>query len=178
MSPPFEILRFFSKLETFQLVNSFDKQFDIQGKNIKGKDKRTWDIEKKILRWTYEGHKYLGHSIQTTHLQAGNFQTDVGLTKEEISKMKGLEKEILENLNKRGFAKFNNGNCVFTNLGLSMGTVIWETYSLSNEKILEKTVKYHLYNILILAMWPAFFAVVALAIIELIRVIISFFLVE
>lgn len=55
MELPFTI-KFFKKLEYFQDLNRLD---------IKDKCQKngTWEVEKKILRWTYWGHKHLGSPL-------------------------------------------------------------------------------------------------------------------
>ncbi|EKD56929.1 MAG: hypothetical protein ACD_58C00042G0006 [uncultured bacterium] len=63
MELPFTI-KFFKKLEYYQDLKRLDK---IASKQKAGKTKNTWDIEKKVLRWTYSGHKHLGSPILIQH---------------------------------------------------------------------------------------------------------------
>ncbi|MCD6194727.1 hypothetical protein J7K05_00770 [bacterium] len=55
MNLPFTI-KFYKKLELFQTLQQLNAQADHQKESL-------WPIEKRILRWTYWGHKHLGSPI-------------------------------------------------------------------------------------------------------------------
>ena len=68
MELPFS-LHFIKKVEAFQTLKKLDKKFCLQINNFDGTIP-TWEVEKKILIWTYQGHKHLGSPINTTELES------------------------------------------------------------------------------------------------------------
>ena len=68
MELPFTI-KFFKKLEYFQDLKRMDRNALNQQR---GNNLNTWDIEKKVLRWLYPGHKHLGSPIFIQHFLTGD----------------------------------------------------------------------------------------------------------
>ncbi|MEX2007844.1 MAG: hypothetical protein WD992_03660 [Candidatus Levyibacteriota bacterium] len=61
---------FFKKVELYQKISTLDKQTRRMDKK-KGLPP-LWPIEKKVLAWTYTGHKHLGSPIETHHFETGS----------------------------------------------------------------------------------------------------------
>lgn len=68
MELPFS-LHFLKKIEAFQTLKKLDKKFRLQIENFDG-TVPTWEAEKKILIWTYQGHKHLGSPIYSAELES------------------------------------------------------------------------------------------------------------
>lgn len=107
-------LKFFKKLEFFQTLNRLDQQFNrmhTDSVNVKP----TWELEKKLLRWTYLGHKHLGTPLDPERYDKSRAQHDtkvkqdiesIGATIEEFAS--GRNTYALQNLVARGFATLAN----------------------------------------------------------------------
>lgn len=133
MSLPSIKLNIFKKLEYFLVLKKLNKQFDVQFKALKNRkwieeEKKyegaypVWEIEKKVLFWTYSFHKFLGREITSNHFE-GMFIS------EEESKIVGGQANIFGNLNMRGFAeKIDECNCKISKEGLAFGELLWYLY--------------------------------------------------
>ena len=151
-SLPFS-LNFFKQIEYFQEIKRLDSQFEkMFSRWKKGAYKKkglsksininypTWELEKKILLWTFENHKHLGSPITTAHLSDQDFQKDIHATKTELC-FAGKE-EILRNLVSRGLAIWENG-AIISQKGLDCGVIINDLYELKkNETIQDGETKY------------------------------------
>jgi len=140
----------FKKLEYYQVLlqlnNKFEAQLDMLKKNdwdeVKSKYKGTypsWEIEKKILFWTYIRHKHLGRPISRGHMK------DMFVSDEELRRASGIE-IIFENLEKGGFGQktekdCRNGGkelaCVITKEGLEFGELLWYSCNLKKYYLVE-----------------------------------------
>ncbi len=94
---------FFKKVELYQKIVSLDDQ------SRKMDTKRglppLWPLEKKVLAWTYTGHKHLGSPITTSHFEAGSSHSkleDFGVTKKELHNVNLTR--LLHNFIGHGFA--------------------------------------------------------------------------
>lgn len=140
-------LNVFKKLGYFLILKRLDKQFDSQLSALKSRDfdcakwrfknsaYPVWEIEKKVLFWTYGGHKFLGHNIKESHLNESM------LISEQEYKNVGIE-NVFGNLEQRKFGKTGNNKteCTITPEGLSFGELIWflyksKEYQFSNKQI-------------------------------------------
>ncbi|MFH0892469.1 MAG: hypothetical protein V1867_06855 [Candidatus Falkowbacteria bacterium] len=128
----------FKKLEYYQILKQFDKRFDAQLELLKKskwdndssryKDNYpTWEIEKKILFWTYIRHKHWGRPIVKGHAR------DMFISTEELKRTAGIER-IFENLEQEGFGKRaekesrdgrKEPGCIITQDGLEFGELLW-----------------------------------------------------
>lgn len=134
-------LNIFKKLEYFLEMGELNQKFDSQFKiliNRKWDNERkkfegtypSWEIEKKIIFWTYASHKHLGRPIKEDHFK------DMFISDNEYKKI-GAEK-IFENLELNGFGtkevKKNKKNepskvLFFINSkGLTYGELLWYLY--------------------------------------------------
>lgn len=94
---------FFKKVELYQKISSLDEQ-------ARKMDKKRglpplWPLEKKVLAWTYTGHKHLGSPIKTTHFEANSSHSkleDFGITERELSNVNLTR--LLHNFIGHGFA--------------------------------------------------------------------------
>lgn len=76
---------FFKKVELYQKISSLDEQAKKmdKGRNLPP----LWPLERKVLAWTYTGHKHLGSPIKTYHFEAGSSRSklkDFGITEREL----------------------------------------------------------------------------------------------
>lgn len=148
-------LNVFKKLEYFLILKRLDKQFDSQLSALKSRDfdyakwrfknsvYPVWEIEKKVLFWTYGGHKFLGHNIKESHLNEGM------LISEQEYKNVGVE-NIFGNLEQRKFGKIKEyedkkdkkiKKCIITTPeGLSFGELIWFLYKSKEYKFSNKQI--------------------------------------
>lgn len=144
---PFK-LNFFKQVERFFTLRQLDKQYDLMKEKYdleKAKegswDKEarttslnwsTWEIEKKILRWTFLNHKHLWSPITVEKL---DFLSDIGVTFSEIV-IVGAE-YVSQNLISRGFAKEhgNNQRCVINEEGLAMGSLLAKNYKFKQDDL-------------------------------------------
>lgn len=140
-------LNIFKKLEYFLELREFNRKFNSQFKNLKSsgwKDKEekfvgaypSWEIEKKILFWTYIFHEHLGRPITAGHFK-GMFISDAEYGKIGV-------KKIFENLEINGFGKKevkkdkdNKEKVQFfiNSKGLTYGELLWYLYKLKKYKI-------------------------------------------
>jgi len=94
---------FFKKVELYQKISSLDQQ-------SKKMDKKRglpplWPLERKVLAWTYTGHKHLGSPINASHFEAGSPHSkldDFGIIKEELHNVHLTR--LLDNFIAHGFA--------------------------------------------------------------------------
>lgn len=91
MNIPF-VLKFLNKIEVFQVVKKLDKQFDehILELESEGGVVPLWQVEKKILFWTYKNHKHLGSPLKVDQIRSRKSH----LIK-ELSRDYKREKEII-----------------------------------------------------------------------------------
>ena len=68
MELPFS-LHFIKKVEAYQVLKKLDKKSRLQIKDFDGTIP-TWEVEKKILTWTYQGHKHLGTPVLLLELES------------------------------------------------------------------------------------------------------------
>jgi len=138
-------LNIFKKLEYFLVLQKLNLQFDAQFKVLMSKKSNgshpCWEIEKKILFWTYLNHKHLRSNIFPNKIQEqamrGMFlsEWEVGIT--------GINK-ILGNLAQRGFMETESlirpdgreiiTKCTITQKGLAFGELLWFLYLPKNNK--------------------------------------------
>lgn len=131
---------FFKKVELYQKIVSLDRQ-------SKRMDKKRglpplWPLEKKVLAWTYTGHKHLGSPITAGHFEAGSPHCklkDFGISKEELHNVNLTR--LLDNLIGHGFATGtlegksytalvpNENQVYITREGLLIGEVLRELKS-------------------------------------------------
>lgn len=143
MDLPSVKLNIFKKLEYFQILKEFNRQFDIQfnlviNRHWKEKDQRyegaypSWEMEKKILFWSYMYHKHLKSGIGREQF------SDMYISRKERLSV-GIKK-IFENLEMHGFRetkeKQENGDPVFffNKEGLSFGELLWYLYKIKKYK--------------------------------------------
>lgn len=128
----------FKKLEYYQILLQLNHKFEAQlgllkkndwdeAKNKYKGNYPSWEIEKKILFWTYIRHKHLGRPITKGHMR------DMFVSNEELRRTSGIER-IFENLEKEGFGQKiekDRGNgrkepgCIITKEGLEFGELLW-----------------------------------------------------
>ncbi|HAI74472.1 MAG TPA: hypothetical protein DCS28_01390 [Candidatus Moranbacteria bacterium] len=128
-------LNVFKKLEYFLVLKKLNKQFDGQISVLKSRvslfNKESWkfeaaypiwEIEKKILFWTYDGHKFIDHIITDKHFK------DMLISDKEKNYV-GTQ-NIFGNLEQRDFGKTSNNKteCIITSKGLSFGELLWYLY--------------------------------------------------
>lgn len=104
MNIPF-VLKFLNVIELFQVIKKLDKQFERQVCRLK-KSSRViplWEVEKKILFWTYENHKYLGSPLMVRSLETKksfmmrNLEYENSPYKEAREKLVKIKANELEN---------------------------------------------------------------------------------
>lgn len=94
---------FFKKVELYQKLSSLDQQ-------SRKMDKKRglpplWPLEKKVLLWTYTGHKHLGSPIEIRHFETGSPHSkleDFGITNKELQNVNITR--LLDNFIAHGFA--------------------------------------------------------------------------
>jgi len=141
MELPSVKLNIFKKLEYFQILKEYNKQFDSQFERLRNQkwleDRKiysgaypSWEIEKKILFWSYLYHKFLKRSINRDSLKG------IWISREERLSI-GVEK-IFENLEMRGFGEkggdSDNPTFTFSKEGLSFGELLWYSYKIKKYK--------------------------------------------
>jgi len=140
MNLPSIKLNVFKRLEYFLILKKLDKQFDGQFSILKSrvwnKEKRefgkfeeekqgehsrsvypTWEVEKKVLFWTYPFHKLLKHEIRDKHFE------DILVTEREKEVSGGIS-SIFGNLEMRSFGDCSNGYKISED-GLAFGELLW-----------------------------------------------------
>lgn len=77
-------ITFFKKVELYQKIKGLDKQ--VIEMSPDSSLKPTWPFERKVLHWSYKGHKKPGSPIKTTHFtnRDGGMLDDFDITAEEI----------------------------------------------------------------------------------------------
>jgi|SRR3989344_1451984 len=94
---------FFKKVELYQKISSLDGQ---TSKMVaKGGHKPLWPLEKKVLKWAYMGHKFLGSPITTDDFSVGNKDNklkDFKIKPNEIGDIRLTS--LLDNFIAHGFA--------------------------------------------------------------------------
>lgn len=124
-------LNFFQKAERFFELQALDRQNDERMSQIsqKGFTFPTWELEKKILRWTYLHHKHLGTPITKELLTNPNFLKDLDSNWGDV--VLCGQKQILENLVIHGFAELKdiqNGSIIVNSIGLLTGSILYNSY--------------------------------------------------
>lgn len=128
---------FFKKVELYQKISSLDQQARKMDKQRRIPP--LWPLEKKVLLWTYTGHKHLGSPIRAHHFEEGSSHSklaDFGITKEELHNVHltrlldnfiahGFATEILEGRLYTGQAPDEN-RIYITREGLLVGEVLHE----------------------------------------------------
>lgn len=148
-------LNIFKKLEYFLVLKKLNQQFDAQFEivcdpNTKHEVLPTWEIEKKILFWTYAYHKYLDSSFEQYDFDVINEDNKLkdtfistreigGKILEQIMTNSGSKdvirpkkyEKVFGNLLQRGFAKHkpNTDKYVITKEGLAFGELLWFLYT-------------------------------------------------
>ena len=126
-------LNIFKKLDYFLILKALNTQFKIQFKLLKKKgwdekEKKfkgtypSWEIEKKILFWSYINHKHLGRPIHENHF------SNMFICSEEYRHIE--IKKIFENLEKRGFGRIDDrrDGLYLSEKGLAFGELLWYLY--------------------------------------------------
>lgn len=161
---PFKI-NFFKQVEDFFLLRQLDKQYDLMidkyfsnkenkkemNRSLEEKGKRgfnlnwpSWEVEKKILRWTFLNHKHLSSPITKKMLKVDNpfvqteFLKDINTNVSEIISIG--ENHIIGNLIVRGFADSckDSSGCIINQKGLSIGLLISNSYKFAKDKMISK----------------------------------------
>lgn len=159
---PFKI-NFFRQVEVFQELKRLDIIFGAmlidweedqeEGKPM-GRNYPTWEIEKKILRWTTKYHKHLGSPIKELHFSGEKseiFQKDSLISDEELKKIDNNVEFVLKSLSERGLARWDSeeAGAVINQDGLNWGRLISDIYQKNDEsKLVPKKVKFWGYNLL------------------------------
>lgn len=138
-------LNFFKRAEEFLELDKLDQQYNYMVKKLRFEASKqlpdndtsinfpTWNIEKKLLQWTYLNHKHLGAPISVEHLKQANFQKDIHCTNEEI--MFSGPQNIIDNLVMHGFANQHPKGALINSDGSLVGSLVSKLYYLKNEKI-------------------------------------------
>ncbi|PIP19095.1 hypothetical protein COY23_00115 [bacterium (Candidatus Torokbacteria) CG_4_10_14_0_2_um_filter_35_8] len=147
-------LNFFKRAEQFLELLRLDDQYNLQLKKYDPEEWRrkipdndignqagdinlpTWNIEKKILYWSYLNHKHLKSPIKTEHLKGEDFRKDIRANKEETA-FAGSE-HVLKNLVAHGFAKEENGGAVLNAEGLLVGSLLSDAYCFRKKQFMYK----------------------------------------
>lgn len=144
MELPSVKLNIFKKLEYFLILKELNKQFDDQLNILKlrkynKEDKKfensaypIWEIEKKVLYWTYAYHKFINQRIKSSHFK------DMFISEDE-SKYVGGQYNIFGNLKRRGFAETSEDGleCTITKEGLAFGELLWYLYKPEKHEVEE-----------------------------------------
>lgn len=142
-------LNFFRTAEVYAELRELDAQYDRMMKDTVKSDEYlkglpssvlsinlpTWNIEKKLMRWSILKHKHLGSPITVSHLKERDFQKDIYSSNEEISFVGA--KHVIENMVAHGYAEYSNNNVdgiLINQKGLFAGSIIARVY---NEKIIK-----------------------------------------
>ena len=119
MEAPLGIL-FLKKAELYNLITRFNEQKDIITDDVNDKESSSgipssWPVEKKILKWSYAGHKLLAEPLVPGMLKKGNKKLiDWGLADKNGEIIKDYEEilkypnHILQNIVIKGFADCYN----------------------------------------------------------------------
>lgn len=143
-------LNFFRRAEQFLELIRLDKQYsqmmeewDVEIRNRRNPDYQrrgftfpTWNVEKKILYWTYLHHKHLATPLQVGHFDIDQYLTDWKTDRAE-TELCG-KRQILENLEAHGFAKYvydpSQRQVTITSSGLLAGSLLFNAYNFQQKK--------------------------------------------
>lgn len=120
----------FKKIEYYLTLRELDSQFTIQLDLLskeppeRRKHYPTWEIEKKILFWSYIYHKFLGHSIKAKHLTEKDMFIS-GLERDKISV--GV---VFENLEAKGLGNRTDDGFLLNGQGRDFGNLLWYLYDI------------------------------------------------
>lgn len=128
-------LNIFKKLDYFLILKELNSQFDSQLNILKSKEfdfesKKfinsaypVWEIEKKVLFWTYSYHKFINQKIKASHFK------DMFISENE-SRYVGGQYNIFGNLKTRGFGNTSGDGleCAISKEGLAFGELLWYLY--------------------------------------------------
>jgi len=153
MELPSVKLNIFKKLEYFLVLKKLNKQFEAQfeilkkelneGKNLDDLNNPSWEVEKKVLFWSYAYHKHLTSSLKSKLFYTDEkFRKDIFISDEEVLKLSCLRGDteinhlfFMENLVARGFAKkvtrpedYKYPEYTITKNGLAFGELLWYLY--------------------------------------------------
>lgn len=103
--------KFYKKIDAFLDIRNLDNQFRLQLKEFDEEENKippTWEMEKKVLFWSFFGHKKLGSEVTQGHMGFGtdgksDLNKDNFIDWEEAKKI-GAE-NTLNNLVELGFGK-------------------------------------------------------------------------
>lgn len=141
MNLPLIETNIFKKLKLLELILKLEKQSELQLEYRKINDSQgafpNWEMEKKILQWTYLGHKHWHSPIKSDlHFRLPEETSDSKLqdwliTKDELNKTDA--KRILGNLIVKGFAneitEIKNDNSIhvlISDSGHQIGSILWK----------------------------------------------------
>lgn len=189
-------LNFFRRAEQFLELLNLDEQYsrmmrewnsEVKRALIEGREPNriipTWNIEKKILQWTYLNHKHLGTPLNTGFFKIKQYLDDWNTNIVEAESCG--PKQILENLVAHGFAR----NCdnqqgvqiLITSNGLLAGSLLNDAYYLRKAKnvinganyleLSPRTLKNIGYHFLYFAAWALIIVSIALISTQLLSVI-------
>lgn len=125
---------FFKKIELHQELFFQDRLFkqSLKDPDLTHHTNSTWEVEKKVLYWTRWGHKHLGSPIVRQRFKQDRDLRDLKMSAKE-ARVAGIDK-TLRNLVQRGYAKYEDpdkkeiSGILFSDRGLLMGAVVYETY--------------------------------------------------
>ncbi|MFA6474759.1 MAG: hypothetical protein WCV88_00995 [Patescibacteria group bacterium] len=177
----------FKRLNFFQKIKDLDEQCQIQEEQHSSNAAPTWQLEKKILYWTYLGHKRLGSPLKSkVHFENPNFAAedhsklvDFLITSGEINAIKGRGKTTLNNLEQKGFCEKTDGpkECgpdemcyIITKDGLEMGAALWEFCTINGDNNLKLHWRYRFgYFLMLLSIYLIYIFAVCLLIFEVLQ---------
>ncbi|MFA5995573.1 MAG: hypothetical protein WCW27_01280 [Patescibacteria group bacterium] len=141
----------FTRLHYLELLLKLERQEKLQLMNGTEDAYPTWQIEKKILYWSYLGHKHLFHPIKSeTALVLGSpfARFEQWLIKHDELQSLHIKREwVFMNLVERGFARHvpndKEYQCVLTKEGHAVGAILWDAtkFKITDKGVYILTVK-------------------------------------
>ncbi len=119
-------LNLFKKVQYFRLLKEFDRQFKPQLEILSDqspedhKNYASWEVEKRILFWSYLYHKYWGDVVRSEHLNKKSMFLDT-------SEVRG---SFFHNLEERGFGKQTSEGIILNRVGRDFGGLVWYLYDI------------------------------------------------
>lgn len=160
-------LNFFKQTELFLMLRQLDQQYNIHvgDFNLRKEDDKTlfekagdghvclswptWELEKKVLRWSFRNHKHLRSPITEKKLNDLLFIKDISNPNRSDSYIGTLSEMtfagryyVIDNLIAKGFADSCNVigvNCIINQKGLSAGALLEKHYKFRNSELCDGT---------------------------------------